>query len=172
MGTVVRLTKLTESSLIVHWCTFADGIVKTVAKGGRRQKGSFAGKLDLFVEAEIVWQPSRSSELHALREVEVLDYREGLRKIYGQTLAATYFCQLVEMTTEPGVEIGDFAGLLKRGLDYLNGQVDVRAVRFFEKEMAKLLGVASKERTAANSLREHCGDLPRTREELMNLLEI
>jgi DNA repair protein RecO (recombination protein O) len=48
-GIVIRLTKLTETSLIVHWCTREAGLLKTVAKGARRPKSPFAGKLDLFL---------------------------------------------------------------------------------------------------------------------------
>ena len=79
-GIIIRLTKLTETSLIVHWCTRDHGLIKTVAKGGRRAKGAFAGKLDLFFEAELNWVRSRKSELHTLSEIAVLDYRENIRK--------------------------------------------------------------------------------------------
>ena len=79
-GIVIRLTKLGDTSLIVHWCTQEAGLMKTVAKGSRRPKSPFAGKLDLFVEADLVWVPSRKSELHTLKEVDVTDFRSALRR--------------------------------------------------------------------------------------------
>ena len=53
-GTLIRRSPLTETSLIVHWCTHDHGIVKTVAKGARRPKSLFAGKLDLFYLCESI----------------------------------------------------------------------------------------------------------------------
>ena len=90
-GIIIRLTKLTDSSLIVHWCTSEAGLIKTVAKGARRPKSAFAGVLDLFVEGHLEWVPSRKSELHTLREVSVRDYRIGLRERYANMVVAAYF---------------------------------------------------------------------------------
>ena len=74
-GIITRLTKLTETSLIVHWCTEEHGLIKTVAKGARSPKSVFSGKLDLFFEAELNWVQSRKSELNTLRELSVTNYR-------------------------------------------------------------------------------------------------
>jgi len=35
---LIRLTRLTDTSLIVHWFTEDHGLVKTVAKGARRDR--------------------------------------------------------------------------------------------------------------------------------------
>ena len=82
---LLRKIKLTESSLIVTWFTEAHGKLKTVAKGARRPKSPFAGRLDLFFAAEINFARSRQGELHSLREVVVRDSREGLRLQYERT---------------------------------------------------------------------------------------
>ena len=79
-GIVIRLTRLSDTSLIVHWCTEEVGLLKTVAKGARRPRSPFAGKLDLFVEADLVWVPSRASELHILKEVEVADFHAEISR--------------------------------------------------------------------------------------------
>ena len=97
---LLRKIKLTESSLIITWFTEAHGKLKTVAKGARRPKSPFAGRLDLFFAAEITYAHSRQSELHSLREVVVSDSREGLRLQYPRTQMAAYNVELVEMTTE------------------------------------------------------------------------
>ena len=75
-------------------------MIKTVAKGARRPKSSFAGRLDLFIEADLQWSRNSKSELHALREVSVSGYREGIRKSYRDALLAGYFGQLLEMVLE------------------------------------------------------------------------
>ena len=69
IGVILRVRPLTETSLIVHWLTPDLGRVATVAKGARRPKSPFRGKLDLFYEADFSFQRSRRSELHNLREV-------------------------------------------------------------------------------------------------------
>ncbi|MGB0774909.1 MAG: DNA repair protein RecO, partial [Akkermansiaceae bacterium] len=118
-GIITRLTKLTETSLIIHWCTLEHGLIKTVAKGARRPKSAFAGKLDLFFSAEINWAPSRKSELHALREVSVRDFRQNLRKSYRDTMLAAYFCDLLEFVAEKNHPVPELYDLLDRGLGYL-----------------------------------------------------
>src|SRR5437763_16279279 len=70
---LIRKRKFSDTSLIVSWCTDSFGCVQTVAKGARRLKSPFAGKLDLFFEAEISIVRSRKTDLHTLTEVELKD---------------------------------------------------------------------------------------------------
>src|SRR5215467_3443685 len=65
---LLRKRMFSDTSLIVSWCTELFGCVQTIAKGARRPKSSFAGKLDLFFEAEISIVRSRKSDLHTLTE--------------------------------------------------------------------------------------------------------
>lgn len=150
---LLRKIKLTESSLIVSWFTQAHGKLKTVAKGARRPRSAFAGRLDLFFAAEITFTRSRRSELHSLREVVVRDSREGLRQVYARTELASYFVELVEITTEfehPAPEIHD---LLRRALDYLAVNAPTRrAMIHFENQLSALLGV-----TGAHNLADDAG---------------
>lgn len=168
---VIRLTRLTETSLIVHWFTEAYGLVKTVAKGARRSKSKFNGQLDLFFGGEISFGLSRSSELHSLREVAIRQWREGLRQNYTSTLLAAYCCQLVEMAVEPGHPEPGLHDLLKRALDHLDmTHPGLRALRHFESELARLLGVLQEPSGAESSLRDALGGLPASRRELIERL--
>ncbi|MCX6895794.1 MAG: DNA repair protein RecO [Verrucomicrobia bacterium] len=99
-GIILRVRPLTETSLIVHWLTPELGRIATVAKGARRPKSSFRGKLDLFYEADFSFQRSRRSELHALREVSLRGTNETLRTELGRLQQACYAAALVEQTTE------------------------------------------------------------------------
>ena len=170
-ATLIRLTRLTDTSLIVHWFTEEHGLVKTVAKGARRPKSSFAGQLDLFFSGEITFQRARRGELHSLREVSIRTWREGLRKNYLSTLLAAYFCQLLESAVEnehPEPELHD---LLCRALDHINATVpSLKALRHFERELARLLGISDQHRQAYLSLREVLGPLPASREDLFERL--
>ena len=168
---VIRLTRLTETSLIVHWFTESHGLVKTVAKGARRAKSPFAGQIDLFFGGEISFSRARQGELHSLREVAIHNWREGLRRQYNSTLLAAYCCQVMESAVEPEHPDPGLFNLLQRVLDHLGSQSpSLRALRHFEVELARLLGVYDHQRQAEASLRDALGQLPSSRGELVERL--
>ena len=78
-GLVLRVFSLTETSLVVHWLSPGAGRIGTVAKGARRLKSPFRGKLDLFHLAEFSFRRSRRSELHTLCEVSLTESFPNLR---------------------------------------------------------------------------------------------
>lgn len=170
-ATIIRLTRLTETSLIVHFFTEASGLVKTVAKGARRPGSPFSGRLDLFFTGEITFQRARRGELHALREVSIHHWREGLRKNYTSVLFAAYCGQLLESTVElehPDPALHD---LLGRALDHIeSAPPSLRALLHFENELARLLGISHHQKSAELSLRDVIGALPASRKELFQRL--
>lgn len=168
---VIRLTRLTDTSLIVHWFTENHGLVKTVAKGVRRPKSPFAGQLDLFFGGEMSFVRSRHGELHTLREVSIHHWREGLRRQYTSTLLAAYCCQLLETAVEPEHPDPGLHDLLRRALDHLaTTEPSLRALRHFESELARQLGVADHRCQAEVSLHAALGPLPASRNELFERL--
>jgi DNA repair protein RecO (recombination protein O) len=168
---LIRKTRLTETSLIIHWCTEHCGIIKTVAKGALRPKSAFAGKLDLFFDAEIEFVHSRKSDLHVLRELAVGDPRLGLRQSYVRTLAAAYFVQLLELTAERGTPIEPFHDLLRRGLNFLTANTPTRkAILHYEKEIAALLGMDGHHLAPIEAIRDLYKRVPPGRAELMEKL--
>ena len=78
-GLVLRLFPLTETSLVVHWLSPEAGRIGTVAKGARRPRSAFRGKLDLFHLAEFSFRRSRRSDLHTLCEVVLKEPFPNLR---------------------------------------------------------------------------------------------
>ncbi|MDW8344143.1 MAG: DNA repair protein RecO [Verrucomicrobiae bacterium] len=99
-GIVLRKWPVTESSLVVTWFTRQAGKIKTMAKGARRMRGPFVGQLDLFYRDEVLYLPSRRSELHLLTECAVLEPHVGLRESVERLAAAQYVVELVELATE------------------------------------------------------------------------
>jgi len=167
-GTLIRSTALTETSLIVHWCTDEFGIIKTVAKGARRPKSPFAGKLDLFFFCEIEVHPSKRGDLHTLKDLNLERARLGLRRSYVQTLAASYFAKLIDQIAEPDAPMPELADLLERGLNYLEeNDIDLRAMNHFEKQLAENLGVLQTGVAPFLSILDLFGRLPKQREELL-----
>ena len=121
-GIVLRRQPVTESSLIVTWYTRESGKLKTLAKGARRPKGPFQGKIDLFYRDEIVFLPSRRSDLHLLHDCFLEEPHARLRESVDALAAASYVCELVEMATEredPNVRI---YSLLTAILDAMEGR--------------------------------------------------
>ena len=99
-GIILRTRPLTETSLIIHWITPDLGRVATVAKGARRTKSPFAGKLDLFYAADFSFSRNRSSELHNLREVKLHETHGAIRKDMLKLQQAAYAAAFLEQATE------------------------------------------------------------------------
>ncbi len=141
-GILLRKRKLSDTSLIVSWCTSSLGCVQTVAKGARRAKSPFAGKLDLFFEAEIQIARSKRSSLHTLREVALTNPFGGIRESYLRMQAAAYFVELIEICTESDHHDAELFGLLRRAFGFLSAhEPTLRAITHFETELARIAGV-------------------------------
>jgi DNA repair protein RecO (recombination protein O) len=170
-GVILRVTKLTDTSSIVRWSTAEFGIIDTVAKGARSPSSRFAGKIDLFFSAELGWQRAKSGRLHYLRECAVTDFREGLRRNYPTTLLAGYCCGLLDQVSEQEHPQADLHDLLVRALDHLQeAGASQRAMRHFERELARLHGVGRGGGDAIIDLAEFGAGLPQLRAELLERL--
>jgi DNA repair protein RecO (recombination protein O) len=100
IGLILRTWPLTETSLIVHWLTPDFGRMATVARGARRPKSPFLGKLDLFYVADFSFSRSRHSDLHILREVNLRELHPALRRNLAGLRQATYATSLLQQATE------------------------------------------------------------------------
>ncbi len=139
---LLRKRKLSDTSLIVSWCTESLGCVQTVAKGARSAKSPFAGKLDLFYEADIQIARSKRSNLHTLREVALTNPFGGIRASYLRTQTAAYFVELIEICTESDHHEPELFALLRRAFGFLSAnEPTLRAVAHFEAELARIAGV-------------------------------
>ena len=118
-GIILRTRLLTETSLIIHWLTPDLGRVATVAKGARRPKSPFAGKLDLFYVADISFSRSRSSELHNLREVNLRKTHGAVREDMAKLHQAAYAANLIEQTTETETPLQEIFELTDGFFDWL-----------------------------------------------------
>src|SRR5205807_5045293 len=138
---LLRKRKFSDTSLIVSWCTEAFGCIQTVAKGARRVKSPFAGKLDLFFETEISIVRSRKSNLHTLTEVVVKNPFAGIRSNYLRMPTAAYFVELLEICTERDHLEPELFGLLRRAFGYLESNASTaRAVAHFQLAPARMPG--------------------------------
>src|SRR5436190_1214773 len=141
-GLVLRTRPLTETSLIVHWLTPDLGRLATVAKGARRPKSPFRGKLDLFYEVEFSFTRSRASELHNLREVSLIETNGFLRRELTALRSASYAGALIEKTTETETPLGGLYELMTGLLRFVAKLPDAdQAVPAFELKLLDQLGL-------------------------------
>lgn len=99
-GLILRIRPFSETSVIANWLTPEFGRISTMAKGARRPKSSFRGKLDLFYEAEFSFVRSRRSDLHTLSEINLRETHPMLRRDLDALQQAAYCAALIEQATE------------------------------------------------------------------------
>jgi DNA repair protein RecO (recombination protein O) len=140
-GIILRTRPLTETSLIVNWLTPQFGRISTVAKGARRQKSPFAGKVDLFYEADFSFVRSRKTELHNLREVNLREANKFLRDDILRLQRAAYACAFIEQATETETPLPAIYDLQREFLKTLRGQNSAQMIFAFELKMLSELGL-------------------------------
>lgn len=141
-GLIFRTRPLTETSLIVHWLTPQLGRVATVAKGARRVKSPFHGKLDLFYLADFSFNRSMRSELHTLREVGLRETHSGLRQDLHLLQQASYCAMLIERATETDTPLLHVFDLMLGLLRHLLAQPPLPQTVFaFELKLLAHLGL-------------------------------
>jgi DNA repair protein RecO (recombination protein O) len=164
-GLILRTRPLTETSLIVHWLTPEFGRIATVAKGARRPKSPFRGKLDLFYLCEFTFARSRRSDLHNLREVSLRETHCALRRELGWLEQASYITELLEQTTETETPLPEFFALVSGFLQHLpEHQPQPQTVFAFEMKLLRELGqspdlAASKLTAGSKHILEKLGSL-------------
>ncbi|HEY5894672.1 MAG TPA: DNA repair protein RecO [Chthoniobacterales bacterium] len=171
---VLRKTQLTETSLIVTWLTEAMGRIRTVARGARRAKSTFAGHIDLFYLCEITIVRSRHGDLHTLTEARLVEPFSNIRLDYSRLLFAAYAAELAELVTEPDHPAPELFDLVRRALGFLeNNQPDRKALLFLELEVCRFSGitpVSGKSEHASRELLHLFGKLPPSRDAFLKTL--
>ena len=141
-GIILRTRPLTETSLIVHWLTPDFGRIATVAKGARRPKSPFLGKLDLFYEADFSFSRSRHSDLHNLREAGLRATHPELRADILKLRQAAYAAAFIEQATETETPLPAVFELLRGFLDCLCRQKPAAQLVFaLELKLLRELGL-------------------------------
>jgi DNA repair protein RecO (recombination protein O) len=141
-GIILRTHPLTETSLIIHWLTPTFGRLATVAKGARRPKSPFLGRLDLFYEADFSFSRSRRSDLHILREVSLREMHGAIREDILKLRQAAYAAAFLEQATETETPLPAVFELMRGFLDCLCRQKPAAQLVFaFELKLLRELGL-------------------------------
>jgi DNA repair protein RecO (recombination protein O) len=141
-GLILRMRPLTETSLVVHWLTPNFGRIATIAKGARRLKSPFLGRLDLFYEGDFSFSRSRHSDLHTLREVVLHEMHSAIRNDILKLSQAAYITALTEQVTETETPLPAIFELLRGFVDCLCSQKPAaQLVLAFELKLLRELGL-------------------------------
>jgi DNA repair protein RecO (recombination protein O) len=164
---LLRRSRFGETSLVLVWLSPAHGKLRTAARGAGRKDSKLRGRLDLFYHAEIHFASGKKSDLHALREVKLLETWDGLRADYARLLAASYFAELSDLLSEPGHAAEGLFDLLQRALGHLDANPPTRrSLEFFESEACRVLGFGH-DGNALGALEAHAGRIPTNRRRLL-----
>jgi DNA repair protein RecO (recombination protein O) len=171
-GLIIRVLPLTETSLIVDWLTPDFGRISTAAKGARRPKSPFHGKLDLFYLADFSFARSARSELHTLREVKLLETHSALRKDIHALQQAAYCARLLVQATEKETPLPELFALMIDTVGRISAQPPrAKTILDFEVNLLTELGLTpdsglSKDRLGRFIL-YHLGKIPAGRDEAL-----
>ena len=119
------------------------GRIGTVAKGARRPKSAFQGKLDLFHVAEFSFRRSRRSELHTLREGALKETFPKLRTDVELLDCLARATRLITRATEEQTPLpGEYALLLELVRRLNDGGAGVFWRTVFEVKLLSIQGLA------------------------------
>ena len=155
----IRLTDFSETSQVAWFYTRELGRLSALAKGAKRARNNFEGRLDLLCHNQIVFARKKRTTLHILTECKLLDRFLGLRAHVSRLYAALYAAELVREMTPPEEGQPDVFDLLLAALRALSSGEDVdTALLIFEVRLLGLAGFAPR-----LSLCAACGsdDLPK-----------
>lgn len=97
-GIVLRGIRLGEADRIVTFFTQAHGKIRSVAKGIRKSKSRFGGRLDAFTHVDLVLYRGRS-DLDIVTQADILSRPRRIRTDYASFCAASAIADAVDRTT-------------------------------------------------------------------------
>lgn len=168
---MIRRTAMAGGGAVVAWYSAEHGWVETVARGWNRgwsggKRSPFAA-LDLFCTAQFQWKKAARGDLHWLVECVVTEHRDGLRGHYVSMLLASYCCVLLQQCCEKQQPDPDGYDLLRRALDHIAEHgASARAMRHFERELARQHGVGNSVVELIEYLGANAGPLSHLRSQL------
>ena len=97
-GIVLRAMRLGEADRIVTFYTQHHGRVRAVAKGVRKSKSRFGGRLDAFTHVDLMLYKSRG-DLDIVTQADILGRPRKIRADYPSFCAASAMADAVDRTT-------------------------------------------------------------------------
>ena len=136
-GIVLKAIKLGEADRIVTFFTRHHGKVAAVAKGIRKTKSRFGGRLEPFTRVDLMLYRGRS--LDTITSVDIVESFKGVRDHYETLTAAASLAELVDKVTPDRERALPVYALLVSGLEALAAGESTTVVPAF---YVKLLSVS------------------------------
>ena len=136
-GIVLRTIKLGEADRIVTVFTRDNGKVRAVAKGIRKTKSRFGGRLEPFTRVSLVVYRGRN--LDTITSADILTSFSSVRADYARLTSAATLAELVDKITPEHERAFSVYALLAGGLDALAEHGTSTVVPAF---LAKLLSLS------------------------------
>lgn len=137
-GVVLRTIKLGEADRIVTLYTRANGKVRAVAKGVRKTKSRFGGRLEPFTHLDVVLY--RGRELDTVTQAHVLEPFRALREDLARLTGAAALAELVDKITPDHERSQPLYALLLDGLRALAARPSAAVVPAFMVRLLSLSG--------------------------------
>ena len=137
-GIVLKTIKLGEADRIVTLFTRDNGKVRAVAKGIRKTKSRFGGRLEPFTKVALVVYRGRN--LDTVTSADILSSFRAIREDYGRLTAAATLAEIVEKITPEDERSFDVYALLNGGLEALHAYGPSTVVPAFLVKLLSLSG--------------------------------
>ncbi len=95
---VIKKTKLSETDLIITFLAEDGSQVRAVAKGARKPSSTFASRLELFTNVEVLL--AHGKNLDIVREAKIIKPYSNIRKDIEKTVCAEPACELLVKSTQ------------------------------------------------------------------------
>jgi DNA repair protein RecO (recombination protein O) len=136
-GVVLKTIKLGEADRIVTLFTRDNGKVRAVAKGVRKTKSRFGGRLEPFTRVALMIYRGRN--LDTITSADILDPFKEVRADYARLTGAAALAEMVEKITPDRERAVSTYGLLIAGLAALAEREETTIVPAF---LVKLLSIS------------------------------
>ena len=150
-GVVLKTIKLGEADRIVTLFTRDNGKVRAVAKGVRKTKSRFGGRLEPFTRVALIVYRGRS--LDTITAADILTPNKGVRATFERLTAAAALTELVDKITPERERAASVYSLLLGGLDAVTRSGAPSIVPAFCVKLLSLSGYHPQLRACAG-----CGD--------------
>ncbi len=154
-GIVLRSYPFGEADRVVVLLSPNRGKLRTVAKGVRKTKSRFGGRLEPFTHVDLVLYEGRN--LDTITQVSIIEAFAHLRNDLDRVVAAGTMLELADLVAQENEPTHRLFLLLQRGLRVLDdGQPHPDLVTAYLLKAAEIIGVAP--------ALEHCASCGRTDE--------
>ena len=152
---VLKTIKLGEADRIVTLMTRQHGKVRAVAKGVRKTKSRFGGRLEPFTRVDLMLYKGRK-DLDTITSADILTSFDAVRRNYGRLTAAAALTDIVDKITPDRERAFSTYALLVGGLQALADDKGPTVVPAFFVKLLSVSGYHPELRACAG-----CGDAAR-----------